>query len=249
MKDKKDFWVSLSLSWLVVFVLWLGAPFLVNLGLMATNGFGLPVKFDEGVSTGSFGDQYGAINALFSGLALAAIAISLWYQREDIANQRKDLGLQQQAILDQKGIMDKQLRFTATTEIVASLPVVQFSKYKTMTPGRPISIRIDGLIVRNTGTEVYDAKIFMEMEDGDRFQVGKTESVWDAKTELSIPDESLELLMTLQFIIRSGEQVEIEYLKGEPGEEPYKLSKSWYWIIKDLLNRRMESLENRTDED
>ncbi len=43
---------------------------------------------------GQFGDQFGAINALFSGLAFAGIVVSLFLQRRDLSLQRRDLKMQ-----------------------------------------------------------------------------------------------------------------------------------------------------------
>lgn len=45
-------------------------------------------------SAGTFGDQFGGLNAIISGLAFAALYISLQLQRQDLKLQRKDLALQ-----------------------------------------------------------------------------------------------------------------------------------------------------------
>lgn len=45
---------------------------------------------------GTFGDQFGAANALFSGLAFAGLIYTIMLQRSDLRNQRKELFLQRQ---------------------------------------------------------------------------------------------------------------------------------------------------------
>lgn len=45
----------------------------------------------EGI--GTFGDSFGALNTLFSGLALAAMAYTLWMQSVQLEHQRTDLAL------------------------------------------------------------------------------------------------------------------------------------------------------------
>jgi len=43
---------------------------------------------------GQFGDQFGAINALFSGLALAGVVLAIVHQRDELRLQRDELRLQ-----------------------------------------------------------------------------------------------------------------------------------------------------------
>lgn len=47
---------------------------------------------------GQFGDMFGAINAVFSGLAFAAIVYAIFLQRRDIELQRRDLDLQRKEL-------------------------------------------------------------------------------------------------------------------------------------------------------
>ena len=57
--------------------------FIVNLSLIF-----LPLDNEE---RGTFGDQFGAVNALFSGLAFAGLIYTIVLQRNDLKLQRKDL--------------------------------------------------------------------------------------------------------------------------------------------------------------
>lgn len=49
-------------------------------------------------SCGSFGDQFGAANALFSGLAFAGLIVTILLQRKDLRLQRKDLKMQRKEL-------------------------------------------------------------------------------------------------------------------------------------------------------
>jgi hypothetical protein len=52
----------------------------------------LPVWISESTADrGSFGDMFGAVNALFSGLALAGVIYAILMQREELALQREEL--------------------------------------------------------------------------------------------------------------------------------------------------------------
>ena len=45
---------------------------------------------DQGIQAGTFGDQFGAINALFSGLALAGVIYTLIQQQKEMQAQRRE---------------------------------------------------------------------------------------------------------------------------------------------------------------
>lgn len=71
---------------------------------------------------GQFGDMFGAVNALFSGLALIGVVVAIFYQRselklqrkeleltrEEMKNQRKEMAGQKEQLAGQKQILDKQ---------------------------------------------------------------------------------------------------------------------------------------------
>lgn len=63
---------------LIIFALWLISLF--TLGIWISNG-------------NQIGDSFGAVNALFSGLALAGIILTILMQRDDLKLQRKELEL------------------------------------------------------------------------------------------------------------------------------------------------------------
>jgi hypothetical protein len=222
-KNHKEFQTQLAVGCAVVVIIWLAGPYWVQLGLRFSRFVGMEVANGEPINEGTFGDQYGAINALFSGLALAAIAISLWYQRRDIE-------IQQQALLDQKDVFERQLRLAATTEIVASLPRFVFQSENAY-PSPVLSYK-------NTGEEVFDISIslrpnstwavgphnhyFINIPQGgfnDGFALYKpAKSKEDEIRERDlvardlVGRDVLDVQFMVNFTIRSGEAVKLIYL-------------------------------------
>jgi hypothetical protein len=87
-------------SWQVILVV-----FLIAVGVWLVIGF-LPWWFEHGApwtlslglppgTSGTFGDSFGFVNSLFSGLALAGLVIAIHLQRLELAEQRKQLIMQE----------------------------------------------------------------------------------------------------------------------------------------------------------
>ena len=69
--------------------------------VLALWGFSWGLLWWQPTSTtgpGPFGDMFGAVNALFSGLAFAGIIVALWLQRRDLEMQRGLLQIQMEEI-------------------------------------------------------------------------------------------------------------------------------------------------------
>lgn len=96
----------LAIKWaIVILVLWCSSGFVMNF------------TFDD---RGTAGDMFGAVNALFSGLAFASLVYTLTVQRKELKLQRRELALQRDEIkrsteelAGQKDLMYLQ-RFDAT---------------------------------------------------------------------------------------------------------------------------------------
>ncbi|WP_298767353.1 putative phage abortive infection protein [uncultured Polaribacter sp.] len=73
----KHFWLIVSISILLVLGLWIWNWLALN-------------EYPED-TRGTHGDMFGAVNAIFSGLAFAGIIISLYLQRIDLKNQFKEI--------------------------------------------------------------------------------------------------------------------------------------------------------------
>lgn len=91
-------WIKKYLVWIMlggVFFL-----FLLNFSMV----FFIPDKETRGV----FGDQFGAVNALFSGLAFAGLTYTIILQRRDLELQRNDLKLQREELALNRKEMEEQ---------------------------------------------------------------------------------------------------------------------------------------------
>ena len=70
----------------LVFLLWGGSWYFLYPGL------------PEPTDRGQFGDMFGAVNSLFSGLAFAGVVIAILLQREELQQQREELKLQREEL-------------------------------------------------------------------------------------------------------------------------------------------------------
>lgn len=85
----------------IFFIIILSWVFCLNFGYVL-------VKNGTGEEWGQFGDFFGSINALFSGLALAGVVVSLFYQREDLRLQREELADTRKELEGQKEALERQ---------------------------------------------------------------------------------------------------------------------------------------------
>lgn len=98
MMQKKNNWIKKNIVWLMfggVMIL-----FLLNFSMI----FLVP----DNNTRGTFGDQFGAVNALFSGLAFTGLIYTIILQRRDLEIQRHDLKLQRDEIALSRQEMEEQ---------------------------------------------------------------------------------------------------------------------------------------------
>jgi len=56
--------------------------------------------FSDWTKSGTFGDTYGALNAVFSGAALAGVIVTILMQRNELKNQQVELSLQRSEMIE-----------------------------------------------------------------------------------------------------------------------------------------------------
>lgn len=83
-------WWGVSLTFLGVILLWLLAPYLPSIWGWAMGQMGL----ESPSSAGEFGDQFGSVTALFSGLAFAGLLLTLALQRNELHQTQEAVHLQ-----------------------------------------------------------------------------------------------------------------------------------------------------------
>lgn len=70
--------------------------------------------FSDWTQSGTFGDTFGALNAVFSGLALAGVIVTILIQRTELKNQRLELALQRNEMKETR----KEFLLNRTTTLV-----------------------------------------------------------------------------------------------------------------------------------
>ena len=77
--SNNNLWLTLLLAGFVVLIMGLLSWVFIDLYISDTT------------SRGTFGDKFGAVNALFSGFAFAGLIVTLLYQKEELKLQREEL--------------------------------------------------------------------------------------------------------------------------------------------------------------
>ncbi len=66
--------------------------------------------FDSWAVRGQFGDLFGSVNALFSGLAFGGLIYAILLQRHELSLQREELKLQRQEMVASRGQLAAQVQ-------------------------------------------------------------------------------------------------------------------------------------------
>ncbi|CAI3119509.1 hypothetical protein MWMV18_MWMV18_03223 [Acinetobacter calcoaceticus] len=103
-QDKKEKWIILLFIIVIVFI-WIIFPWCLS---YLTDKFEWNIRNDGDANFGTFGDTFGALNTLFSGLAFATLIITLILQRKELQLQRKAVQDQQLEIQRSNDIADQQ---------------------------------------------------------------------------------------------------------------------------------------------
>ena len=94
-ESKNDLWKTLLFAGLAVFAIWLLSWILIDV-------------FIADPERGTFGDMFGAVNALFSGLAFAGLIVTLLYQKEELKLQREELAQTREELKGQREEFEEQ---------------------------------------------------------------------------------------------------------------------------------------------
>ena len=85
-KDKQNIEETKSLLWIWIVIAIIGVIAMWSLSWWLISKY-----IDDPTNQGTFGDMFGAVNALFSGLAFAGLIVTLLYQKEELKLQREEL--------------------------------------------------------------------------------------------------------------------------------------------------------------
>lgn len=125
--------------------------------LWVLSAYALITYFGIPDNAGAFGDMFGAVNALFSGLALAFVIYAVFLQleelevqREELKNSRKELATQNEIIAAQLKSMRESSDFERKKEQLASEPFfISDGGTYTVGIGKKVKIKNDGETVSN----------------------------------------------------------------------------------------------------
>ncbi|MEK9740896.1 MAG: hypothetical protein VW262_06880 [Flavobacteriaceae bacterium] len=80
---------------------------LVTIGLWMASSFLILFFIDDWTKRGAFGDLFGAVNALFSGLAFAGLLYSIFQNKKQILAQQEELLLNRKELLKSRKVQEK----------------------------------------------------------------------------------------------------------------------------------------------
>ncbi|MCG6142741.1 hypothetical protein [Leptospira mtsangambouensis] len=140
--------IRISTIIIIIICLWLGS------------GVAIYYSFEKSL-IGQIGDMFGAINALFSGLALAGIIYTIYLQREELKLQRKELILNR-----------KELKRSAEAQEKSQLSIQEQADALSFT------------VALNTINTLINSSL-MQLDPKNGFLFGETEKKIQLKKELS----------------------------------------------------------------
>ena len=83
------------------------ALIIFTIALWFLSAIGIMFFLDDWSDRGTFGDLFGAVNALFSGLAFAGLLFSLIENRKQISSQQEELLINRKELLKARKIQEK----------------------------------------------------------------------------------------------------------------------------------------------
>lgn len=78
------------------------------IGLWLGSWYFIPKWYGGNLEAGTFGDMFGAVNALFSGLAFVGLIYTILVQREELKEQRKSIAMQTEELSLQRQAIEMQ---------------------------------------------------------------------------------------------------------------------------------------------
>lgn len=91
-------WITLAIIFLTVLIIWYLSWLLIDQYVLSS----AEALQTHEAARGLFGDKFGAVNALFSGLAFAGIIFTIFLQRRELALQRGDIEEQNETLRQQR---------------------------------------------------------------------------------------------------------------------------------------------------
>lgn len=129
--------------------------------------------FSDWTKSGTFGDTFGALNALFSGLALAGVIVTILIQRTELKNQRIELSLQRNEMKETR----KEFLLNRTTSLVYN----QLDRFEKALSELTLNLP-NGQIVKGN-----DAILYLDENENPVYKLhDKSEDVYEAEMKESL---------------------------------------------------------------
>ena len=109
---EKKFWISFGIGAFVVFGLWIGSACII---------FNIYPNLSD---SGTFGDTFGAINALFSGWAFLGVIVAIILQKKELEEQRKEIRESRIAHQESAGALADQAKLSAIRTRIEALTLL-----------------------------------------------------------------------------------------------------------------------------
>ena len=93
-------------------------------------------------SRGQFGDMFGAVNALFSGLAFAGVVVAIFMQREDLNLQREEMIRSSEAQESQVNALLIAAEISAEVTLIENLEAMQSLQQSAGLTPEPATVRV-----------------------------------------------------------------------------------------------------------
>jgi len=223
-----DFVVISIIVTLIIIGLWVGTYFLL--------------KDKPDTTRGTFGDMFGSINALFSGLALAGIILTILLQRKELKLQREELRDTRTEFETQNETLKLQ-RFENTFfnllnlhhQIVDAIDFRYYKRKEKNTRFQPVKIDEDKEAVTLTGRDVFRYR-YNAMYSNLKASKGKFEEVYlenyaEAQTDFG------HYFRNLYRMIKLVDQTDFFYNSSKvSAEEIFKLKYRYTSIIRSQIS-------------
>jgi len=148
-------------------------------------------EVDYHAKRGHFGDKFGAVNSLFSGLAFACLVYATFLQRRELALQREELGYTREELkFMREKLFGQQLEATKEPQVNVVQPTSRFT---------PVFIPIDvtikprtrNFVFRNTEAKVLNVRGTLTNPPGSKFKISHSvDPVGDREQRIYINIES-----------------------------------------------------------
>lgn len=116
--SKKESPISLKALLVIIFIIWVLSIFVLG------------YFFNDLKDRGTFGDTFGVINSLFSGLALAGIIYTIYLQKNELGLQRKELEYTRKELRRSADAHETSVSFLNEQLRNANIPILSFNSYR-----------------------------------------------------------------------------------------------------------------------